>query len=109
MGIPKFSELVEDHSLSGDKISINDVLGKKIIITGFNVTDSKYNKKGSNHCVKVQFYNEDDETETRYVFFTGSNVIKNQLEEIFAKLKENGNPFLFEATVNKIGNYYSFE
>lgn len=109
MEIPNFSDLVEDKSLSGDKVSLNDILGKRIIVTGYNVSNSKYAKKGVDHCVKVQFYYQEDKEEKRYIFFTGSSVIKSQLEEIEAQLKQSGNPFIFKATVNKIGNYYSFE
>ena len=41
------------------------------------------------------------------VFFSGSSVIKDQLEEAEASLKESGRPLLFKAAVKKVGKYYS--
>lgn len=109
MEIPKFSDFMENKNLSGDKKSLGDVLKKRIVVTGYKVSSSKYKDKGSNICVKVQFYYADDAEQTKYVFFSGSSVIKDQLDEIKAKLDSSGHPLVFEATVNKVGNYYSFE
>lgn len=109
MEIPNFSDLVEDTSLSGDKLRIDDILGRKLIVTGYNISPSKYNSKGIKDCIKVQFYFEEDGQQTKYIIFTGSQVIKTQLEQISTKLKNDNSEFLFRATINKIGNYYSFE
>lgn len=97
--IPKFNSLVTRKVLDGDKVQINDLLNKEIVVCGFSVSTSKY--KESTSCVKVQFYYADDEKENRRVFFSGSSVIKDQLEEVEKKLDKDGLPFLFRATVKK--------
>lgn len=107
--IPNFDALVTRKTLSGDKVQINDILNKPIIITGFQVSPSKYKDRGSGVCVKVQFYAADDATETRKVFFSGSSVLKNELEEAKNTLDKSDLPLLFRATVKKVGNYYSLE
>lgn len=81
MDIPKFGELSERKTLDGDKVKIDDTLNKEIIVTGFHVSSSKYKSKGSDYCVKVQFYFKDDESEEKKVFFSGSSVIKDQIED----------------------------
>lgn len=50
--IPNFDALVARKALSGDKVQINDILNKPIIITGFQVSPSKYKDRGSGVCVK---------------------------------------------------------
>ena len=104
--IPVFSDLIKEKNLSGDKKKIEDLLDKSIIVTNYQVSPSKYKTE---HCVKIQFYFEDDETQTRYIVFTGSEVLKNQLEQIEHKLNEDNLEFLFKAKITKIGKYYSFE
>ncbi len=108
MDIPKFGDVAENKTLDGDKVRIDDVLNAQIVVTGYHVTNSKYQSKGCNYCTKVQFYFADDETRTPKVFFSGSSVIKDQMEEMEAKLKEKDMPLLFQTTLKKIGNYYSF-
>ena len=56
MDIPEFGKLVENKVLDGDKVRIDDILNKPIIVTGFHVSTSKYKDKGSGVCVKIQFY-----------------------------------------------------
>ncbi len=108
MEIPKFSDLSERKSLDGDKIKIDDVLNNPIVVTGYNVSSSKYKDKNNDKCVKVQFYFVSDEKAERRVFFSGSGVIKDQVEDMEKQLTEKGLPFKFETTVKKVGNYYSF-
>lgn len=107
--IPNFDKLVTHKSLSGDKVRIDDILNNPIIITGFQISSSKYRDKGSGYCIKVQFYAADDTTETRKVFFSGSSVLKDELEEAKCTLEKQNLPILFRATVKKVGNYYSLE
>ena len=105
MEIPKFGDFVKNKPLEGDKIKIDDVLGKPVVVTGCAVTKSKYTNKGSGFLTRIQIYFEDDKEQKRYVIFTGSEVIKNQIEEITEKLEEEGLPLLFKTTINDIGNY----
>ena len=108
MDIPKFEEIAENKTLDGDKIKIDDVLNKEIIVTGFHVSSSKYQSKGCNYCTKIQFYFAEDEKQERKVFFSGSSVIKDQAEEMEKKLQEKGMEYIFKTTLKKVGNYYSF-
>ena len=107
MDIPEFGNLIERKVLDGDKVRIDDLLNKPIVVCGFQVSTSKYKDKGCGYCIKVQFYELSDTTETRKVFFSGSSVIKDQLEEIKTTLEKQNMPLLFKATVKKVGNYYS--
>lgn len=106
--IPKFCDISERRSLDGDKVKIDDVLNNEIIVTGYNVSSSKYKSKGGEYCIKVQFYFSKDENKERKVFFSGSSVIKDQVEDIEKHLKEKELPFEFSTVVKKVGNYYSF-
>lgn len=107
MSIPKFSDLTDRISLEGDKVKLDELLNKPIIITGALLTESKFKNKGSGRCVKLQFYLEDDETETKKVCFSGSAVLYDQILEMQEKFDEMNSPILFKTTICKIGNYYS--
>lgn len=106
MDIPKFEDLSEKKTLDGDKVKIDEILNKEIIVTGYHVSTSKYKDKGCGFCSKVQFRYPNEEE--KKVFFSGSSVIKDQLEDMEKTLSEKNLPFLFQATMKKVGNYYSF-
>ncbi len=106
MSIPNFSDLVAIKTLEGEKKRIDDILGKPIIVTGWRKGKSKFDK--TDLYITIQFYFENDETETKYVVFTGSEVLSNQLEEIGAKLDADGAERIFRAMVAKVGKHYSF-
>ncbi|MDD4453684.1 MAG: hypothetical protein PHZ06_12745, partial [Proteiniphilum sp.] len=80
--------------LDGEKMSINAVINKEILITGFKVGRSKY--KEDSDYITVQFILEN----TRHVFFTGSQIIAEQLRKYEDKIP-------FEATLQKINRYYT--
>lgn len=101
MNIPEFSSLVKNNALDGNKIKIDEVLDKPVIVTGFKISKSKY--KGD--CAKVQFHFEN--SNENLVFFTGSKVIIDQLEQVEKALIEQGAEFSFKTTVRLIGKYYS--
>lgn len=104
MAIPKFSDYVEHKPLEGEKVKIEKILGKKIVVTAHKITKSKYKTE---HCVTLQFYYADDEAETKYIVFSGSTVIRDQVEEIAQKLEAEGLPVMFETTVQNIGKFYA--
>lgn len=107
--IPCFGGLTTKAVLTGDKVRIDDLLNKQIVVCNYHVSTSKFKDKSNGFCVKVQFYNAEDEAKIKKVFFSGSGVLKDQLDEVKSVLEKNGQPFLFKATVKKCGNYYSFE
>lgn len=104
MGIPSFTDLMDETPLDGDKISIEKVYGVPIVITGYKIGKSKFRDE----CITIQFCYEDDESQTRYVAFTGSKVIKDQLISIWKKLEESDNTPMFRTTIKNIGKYTSF-
>ena len=108
MDIPNFSDLTEHVNLEGDKVKLDEIINKEIIVSGVFLTDSKFQNKGSGKCSKIQFYFADDETETKRICFSGSSVIYDQIKEMQGKFEENNAPILFRTTIRKIGNYYSF-
>ena len=105
--IPEFDTLTTHKALDGDKVRIDDILNKPIVVTGFQVSTSKYRDRGSGVCVKVQFYEMEDKTQVRKVFFSGSSVLKDELEEAKQTLDSKDLPTMFKTTVKKVGNYYS--
>jgi len=107
MKIPEFSSLVEHTTLDDEKVKLDTILGKRIIICGYKISPSKFKDKGCDFFLKVQFYFYDDEERSRKIFFSGSNVIKDQLNEVKSNLEHQGLPFKFKCMVKKVGNYYS--
>lgn len=94
----KFSDFAkEDLPFAGDKVRINDILNKEIIIVKYHVRPSKYKDKVSEYAI-VQF-KETEEGETK-VFFTGSQVIIDMLRRYEEELP-------FATTILKIDRYYT--
>lgn len=103
-----FSDLGISTTLDGEKKKLDEILNIKIVITGYKVKDSKYSKKNSEFYTTIQFYFENDEAKKPYVIFTGSSILKEQLDSAFEKLKEL-NEESFATTITKVGNYYSMK
>jgi len=92
----RFHEFAEESGpLSGDKIRIDDVLNKELVITGYKIKESKYPKSGPK-CLMLQVILDD----RKHVLFTGSVVLLEQIEKY-----QNHLPFL--ATIRKIDRYYT--
>lgn len=96
--IHSFGDFAEHKTLTGDKVAIESILNKRILVLAFEVRDSKYQSKGTKNCTKVQFKEAGGD---EHVFFTGSEVLKDQLETYRDQLP-------FWATVEKVTNYYTF-
>ena len=79
--------------MGGDKISITDVINKEITILAFRVKESKL-KDGNYLTLQIE------KEEKKFVIFTGSNVLIDQMEKY-----KNELPFL--TTIRKIHKYYS--
>jgi hypothetical protein len=91
---PKFSDFAtEEKPLDGEKMSIDAVVNKEVLILGFKTGQSKFKEGG---YTTVQF----ELDGTRHVFFTGSQVLADQLQKYQANLP-------FQATVQKINRYYT--
>jgi len=90
---PKFNEFASDEkALDGQKQSIEHVLNIEILIIGFKVKGSKFKDR----CLTIQFIQMDQ----RYILFTGSNVLIDQLTKYEDKIP-------FYTTIKKIDKYYT--
>lgn len=93
---PQFGDFADETTpFEGDKIRIDDLLNKEILILSFKIKDSKQ-KQGTSYAT-VQFKLDGEE----HIMFTASQVIADQL----AKYKEN---MPFYATIRKVDRYYTF-
>lgn len=97
----KFSEFASDDEkpIEGEKVRIEAILNKPVILTAFKVRPSRYKKDNCDRCATVQFYEEGSPSRLG-VFFTGSNVIIGMLEKY-------GDKMPFETTIKKIDKYYT--
>jgi hypothetical protein len=92
---PKFSDFAEEpKKLDGEKVSIDSILNKEILILGYKIGMSKF-KENANYTT-VQF----SMGGSNHVFFTGSAVLAEQIKKYDDKIP-------FTATVQKINRYYS--
>lgn len=74
----KFSDFATgSNTMTGDKLKIEDVLGKEIEVVGYKINESKYPKNGNDKVLTLQF-NLDSESR---ILFTGSNVLMEQVEK----------------------------
>ncbi len=94
----RFSDFAqEDGPLEGGKVKLDAILNVEIQVTGYRIQDSKYSDKNkSGKCLTVQFEREGE----RQVFFTGSDVLIQQLERYGEEI-----PFL--ATLKKVNRHYT--
>lgn len=96
----RFSDFAEeDGPLEGDKARIDAILNHEILVTGYRIRQSKYSGKNrTGKCLTVQF--EPVEGGEKRVFFTGSDVLIEQLEKYGEEV-----PFL--TTLKKVDRYYT--
>jgi hypothetical protein len=94
----KFSDFAEIQALEGEKLRLDDVLNKPVIITAQRITASKYSKNESGKYLTLQFHFPDD-NEIK-ILFTGSDVLISQVEDYKDEIP-------FEATIKKINRYYT--
>lgn len=67
------------EKLIGDKIKIDRVFNKEIIIEKYRIVTSKYSDKSSNgKCLHIQF----TMNGSQHVLFTGSGVLQDLIEQI---------------------------
>jgi hypothetical protein len=92
----KFGDFAQEKILDGEKLRIEDVLNEEVEMLNFSVKTSKYPKNSSGKYLTLQIRRE----KRKYVIFTGSDVLIEQLEKYGSEL-----PFL--ATIRKINRYYS--
>ena len=93
---PNFADFAEESKVfDGDKKKINDILNQLILIVDFKIKSSKQKQKSLYATIQFKI------NDIRYIFFTGSMVLINQLE----KYKDN---LPFYTKIKKIDKYYTF-
>jgi hypothetical protein len=98
MELKKFSDFANEIvPLDGDKIKIDDIINKEIIVIGYRVKSSKYGRSSNPDCLTIQFLIDNK----KFIFFTGSSVLLDQIN----KYK---NEIPFSTTVKKINRFYTF-
>jgi hypothetical protein len=91
----KFSDFSEEtRPLDGEKIKIESILDKEIIIMAYRVGKSKFHTGQNYLTIQIKL---DDVT---HIVFTGSQVLSNQLIKYSSEL-----PFL--TILKKINNYFT--
>lgn len=93
---PQFSDFADESNVfDGDKIKIDEILNKKILVLDFKTKDSKHHRDSQYVTIK---FNVDG---VNYILFNGSRVLADQLE----KYKDN---LPFYTVIKKIDKYYTF-
>lgn len=91
----RFGDFAEEQSFDGDKVRLDEILNKEILVTGYKIKDS-HQKKGTQY---LTIYLEIDGAQ--HVTFTGSVVLMDQLKKY-----ESHIPFF--AVIRKINRHYTF-
>ena len=92
----RFSDFAQEPTaMTGEKVKMDDLLGKEIEVTGYKIGDSK--QKVGTKLLTLQFKLDGEER----ILFTGSNVLLEQVEKYEDQL-----PFL--ATIKKVNKFYTF-
>lgn len=95
----KFSDFAETNALEGERMKIDDVLGKDIIISGIRIGKSKYNRNSTGKYLTIQYKFKDGDK--LYISFTGSDVLISLSEKHIKQIP-------FETKIIKIDRYYTF-
>ena len=101
LNMKKFSDLnvpPPEGSFSGEKIKIDKVLNRPVIILASRIAESKYKKNKSGKVLMLQLEINDE----KRVLFTGSDVLISQIEHV----KEKDYPF--ETTIVKENEHFQF-
>lgn len=96
----EFADLTLSPTMDGKKSTLEDILGRELVVLNYVVKNTKYADAKNPDCLMVQFSFTENPEEHR-VFFTGSRVLLNQLERYKDKIP-------FAATIKKVGKYFTF-
>lgn len=91
----QFSDFaIEKPILDGQKIKIEEILNKELIVTGALINTSKF-KDTKYLRLQIEINN------LKYVVFTGSEVLMDQINKYFEQIP-------FATQIIKIKKYYTF-
>jgi hypothetical protein len=95
----QFSEILKEaERLEGEKVKLDSILNQDIIIHKFSLANSNFSKNKSGKYVTVQFSKE--ENGERNVFFSGSDVLIDQLQRY-------KNEMPYQVQIKKVNKYYT--
>ncbi len=98
MDVPAFSDISDGNdfgAIPGRKIRVNEILGREIIVTGFQLAPSR--KKQDSDYLTIQFMMNGQ----LYIIWTGSVVLRRILEKYSARLP-------FKTTIVRAGEALVF-
>jgi len=94
----KFGDFADEPPLlEGEKLKIEQLINKEILVLGYRIADSKYNGESPKKYLTIQLSMED----SKHIVFTGSKVLRDQIEKYSKEI-----PFF--ATIKKVDKYYTF-
>lgn len=85
-------------SYAGDKIRIDMILNREIVVSKYKTEESKFPKNKSGKCLFLQI----ELSGTQYIVFSGSDYLMNQISQT----KPESFPFL--TTIIKNNKHYEF-
>jgi hypothetical protein len=91
----RFGDFAEEDPFDGDKLRIDEILNKEILVTGYKIKDS-HQKKNTKYLT-IHFTLESKP----HVTFTGSTVLMDQLKKYESHIP-------FYSTIKKINRHYTF-
>lgn len=92
----RFSDFASGNEvMTGDKIRIDDVIGKEIKVVGYKVSNSK--QKEGTKVLTLQFHLDG----TERILFTGSSVLLDQAEKYSHEM-----PFVTK--IERVNKFYTF-
>ncbi len=91
----RFGDFAEEEAFDGDKLRLDEILNKEILVTGFRIKES--HQKKDTQYLTIHF----ELDGTQHVTFTGSSVLMDQLRKYESHL-----PFF--AVIKKINRHYTF-
>lgn len=94
----QFNIKPESKSFEGDKIRIERVVNKEIVVEAFKIEESKYKDRGNGKCLYLQVHVDN----AKRVLFTGSVT----MQEMINKVKKDDFPFT--TTIIKQEGRYMF-
>lgn len=87
-----------EQGFSGDKIKMDRVVNREIIVHKFHIKDSNFKDKGNGKCLHLQI----GIGEIKHVVFTGSGVLMEQIQSV------PKNDFPFSTKIVKENERYEF-
>lgn len=93
----EFGIKASSKNFEGDKIKIDRIINKEIIVEAFKIEDSKYDK-GNGKCLHLQIWVDN----AKRVVFTGSATLMEMIDKVPA------DKFPFKTTIVKESDRFQF-